>query len=57
MTLILLKHFISYIFCGTGQFKKFINIKSVEEDSAEAVNDADQVYQFLNHLKVTRTTL
>ena len=43
--------FISYIFCGTGQFKKFINIKSVEEDSAEAVNDADQVYQFLNHLK------
>ena len=43
--------FISYIFCGTGKFKKFINIKSVEEDSAEAVNDADQVYQFLNYLQ------
>lgn len=43
--------FISYIFCGTGEFKKFINIKSVEEDSAEAVNDADQVYQFLSHLQ------
>ena len=43
--------FISYIFCGTGKFKKFINIKSVEEDSANAINDADQVYQFLNHLQ------
>ena len=43
--------FISDIFCGTGKFKKFINIKSVEEDSAEAVNDADQVYQFLNYLQ------
>lgn len=43
--------FISDIFCGTGKFKKFITIKSVEEYSAEAVNDADQVYQFLNHLK------
>ena len=43
--------FISDIFCGTGKFKKFITIKSVEEDSANAVNDADQVYQFLNHLQ------
>ena len=39
--------FISYIFMGITKFDKFITIKSVEEDSANAVNDADQVYQFL----------
>lgn len=39
--------FIAYIFDEAEPFDKFITIKSVEEDSANAVNDADQVYQFL----------
>ena len=39
--------FISYIFTGITKFDRFITIKSVEEDSTNAVNDADQVYQFL----------
>ena len=39
--------FISYIFMDITKFDRFITIKSVEEDSANAVNDADQVYQFL----------
>ena len=39
--------FISYIFMNITKFDRFITIKSVEEDSANAVNDADQVYQFL----------
>ena len=38
--------FISYAFTGIEPFKRFVTIKSVEEDSAEAVNDADQAYQF-----------
>ena len=43
--------FISYAFTGIEPFKRFVTIKSVEEDSANAVNDADQSYQFLSHLK------
>ena len=43
--------FISYVFTGIEPFKRFVTIKSVEEDSANAVNDADQVYQFLSYLK------
>lgn len=43
--------FISYAFTGIEPFKRFVTIKSVEEDSANAVNDADQVYQFLSYLK------
>ena len=43
--------FISYAFTGIEPFKRFVTIKSVEEDSAEAVNDADQAYQFLDYLK------
>ena len=43
--------FISYAFTGIEPFKRFVTIKSVEEDSANAVNDADQSYQFLSYLK------
>ena len=43
--------FISYAFTGIEPFKRFVTIKSVEEDSANAVNNADQVYQFLSYLK------
>lgn len=43
--------FISYAFTGIKPFKRFVTIKSVEEDSAKAVNDADQAYQFLSYLK------
>ena len=43
--------YISYIFTDTAPFTRFIDVKSIEEDSANAVNDADQVYQFLNHLQ------
>ena len=42
---------ISYAFTGIEPFKRFVTIKSVEEDSANAVNDADQSYQFLSYLK------
>lgn len=42
---------ISYVFTGIEPFKRFVTIKSIEEDSANAVNDADQSYQFLSHLK------
>lgn len=42
---------ISYVFTGIEPFKRFVTIKSVEEDSANAVNDADQSYQFLSYLK------
>lgn len=42
---------ISYVFTGIEPFKRFVTIKSIEEDSANAVNDADQSYQFLSYLK------
>ena len=43
--------YLSLIFVNVKPFKKFITIKSVEEDSANAVNDADQVYQFITWMK------